>query len=377
VGIAAATLQKEALKVAVSHASLEKAVIELLDCNPVFDPSSSDAQAMLLQLATSTRDLDITLSAAEPDYVAGNLVLLCNAPSVHSLSLRPGRQQEHLGASHSWKQFSFLRSLHLTDVLLDASCVSALNCLKLLEVLQIGFTMGGHVHNFLTTPTTLPCLQQLDVESKYMPLPQQLQQAVSAAGSWQGGSCVNYTLLLNDNLLSLLHTPQLNSVYLENGLVTAQTFLQLQQRSPHLHSDGCNMAVLVDDLQLAAVAKSCPELLASGCCCFRSITHYGLTSAALTTRAGLTALCGAGTDASHNDDPLWGVTLDTTFLDTLAIPALADDSSVLVLAQHCTNLTKLQLHSTGRAIHQAEHPAHCCPSSLTEGVGAAGVHRPG
>jgi hypothetical protein len=360
-GDCCSNVSKEALKVAVSHESLEQAVIELLDCNPVFDPSSSDDQAMLLQLATSTRDLDITLSAAEPDYVAGNLVLLCNAPSVHSLSLRPGQQQEHLGASHSWKQFSFLRSLSLTDVLLDDSCIAALNCLTLLEVLQIGFTTGGHVHNFLTTPITLPCLQQLDVESKYMPLPQQLQQAVSAAGSWQGGSCVTYTLIYSDNLVSLLRTPQLNSVWLENGLVTAQTFLQLQQRSPNLHPDSCDMAVLVDDLQLAAVAKSCPELLASGRCCFWSITHYGLTSAALTTGAGLTALCGAGTDVSHNDDPLWGVTLDTTFLDNLALPALADDSSILVLAQHCTNLTKLQLHSTNRAftkqsiLHIAAH----------------------
>jgi hypothetical protein len=61
----------------------------------------------------------------------------------------------------------------------------------------------------------------------------------------------------------------------------------------------------------------------------------------------------------------------------LPIPVQADNSSILVLAQLCTNLTKLQLHSTSQAfpkqciLHIA---AHLPSLRVLELLGCAGLH---
>jgi hypothetical protein len=343
---------KAALGVAVGHATLQHATIQLTGCHPVFDRNNQDDQAMLLELATSDKDLHIHLEAADSgaDYVASNLMPLCNTPSVHSLSLHPGEQQEHLCTSHSWKHFSLLRSLRLTDVLLDDSCVAALNCMTLLEVLKLIFIKGPGLRKSLTRTIELPCLQEF-FAGNWRAGPNG-PHGVSDAASWQGSSSVTEKFFLAENLLRMLRTPQLHSISLEaDGVVTVQTFLQLQQRSPLLLPEQCDVAVLVEDTQLAAVAENCPWLLSSGRCRFKSITHYGLMSTALTTGPSIKELCGAGVGGNSKD----------YFLPTLAIPAMADDSSILVLAQHCTNLTKLQLHSTSNAftkqsiLHIAAH----------------------
>jgi hypothetical protein len=140
--------------------------------------------------------------------------------------------------------------------------------------------------------------------------------------------------------------------------------------------------MLVEDLQLAAVAKHCPQLLATGRCRFKGITHYGLMSTALTTGPSLKALCGSGTVPCHTFGGLEVVSKadadsQDDFLETSAISVLADDSSIFVLAQHCTNLTKLQLHSTSNAftkqsiLHIA---AHIPLLTVLELLGCRGLH---
>jgi hypothetical protein len=352
---------KDVLNFAVSLESLEDAHILLTDCHPVFDRNDEDDQALLLKLATSTKDLRIHLEAAdtEADYVASNLMLLCDTPSVYSLRLNAGEQQEHMCTSHSWRHFSLLHCLHLTDVLLDDSCVAALNCLTLLEEWALVFSKLNSLHKFLTLPIELPRLQELEVvletdEASTTSSGTWNLEEVSAAEAWQGSRLVTDMLLLADNLLSMLRTPLLAAVKLMDGVVTAHTFVQLQQRSPrlqlghpHTHSE---IVVLVEDTQLAAVAKHCPQLLANGSCRFKGITHYGLMSAAVTTGHSLTELCGA-----HS-----GYTKDA-FLPNLPIPVQGDDSSIMAVAQHCTNLTRLQLHSTTKVftkqsvVHIAAH----------------------
>jgi hypothetical protein len=240
-------------------------------------------QAILLQLTTSAKDLHIVLEAtdSEEDYVASNLMPLCNSPSVRGLILYAEQQQEHLCISHSWKRFSLLRSLDLTDVFLDDSCITALNCLTLLEALGIVIKSTNRVHKPLTRAIMLPLLRDLYVcVNDYMAADQDVHGADA--------------LLLPDNLLTLLRTPQLNSIFLDGSVVSAQTFLQLQLRSPLLELQECYLAMLVEDLQLAAVAKTCPQLLAAGRCGFGGITHNGIASTALTNGRSLTALCGAG-----------------------------------------------------------------------------------
>jgi hypothetical protein len=181
-------IAKAALDVAVRHATLQQSVITFADCYLVLDPSNLADHTTLLELATSTRDLHIILQAegSEQDYVARNLLLLCNAP-VHNMRLDPGPQQEHLRLSHSWRHFSFLKILHLTDVLLDDSCVTALNCLTLLKVLGFTTSPGKDLHHFLTNTIEFPRLQTLHVVlANSSELGVQLR--VSAAKSWQG-SC--------------------------------------------------------------------------------------------------------------------------------------------------------------------------------------------
>jgi hypothetical protein len=179
-------------------------------------------------------------------------------------------------------------------------------------------------------------------------------EQIGAAASWHSSCLVTSMLLHSDNLVAVLRAAQLRRCELDYGVVTAETFLQLQQRSPHLQLELRDAAMLVDDLQLAAVGKHCPQLLASGHCCFKSITHYGFMRAAVTTGPSLVGLCSAR-NACQGADP------DGSYPETTAVPVQADDSSILVLAQHCPNLTKLQLESTSQAftkqsiLHIAAH----------------------
>jgi hypothetical protein len=187
---------KEVLAVVVCHTSLERAAITLIGCHPAFDPNNLADQAILLQLTTSAKDLHIVLEAtdSEEDCVASNLMPLCNSPSVRGLILYAGQQQEHLCLSHSWKRFSLLRSLDLTDVLLDDSCITALNCLTLLEALGIVIKSTNRVRKPLTRAIMLPRLQDLYVC---------VNDYLAAEQGVLGADCI----FLPDNLLRLLRTP--------------------------------------------------------------------------------------------------------------------------------------------------------------------------
>jgi hypothetical protein len=136
-------------------------------------------------------------------------------------------------------------------------------------------------------------------------------------------------------------------------VVSAQTFLQLQHRSPLLELQECYLAMLVEDLQLAAVAKTCPQLLAAGRCGFDGITHNGITSTALTTGRSLTALCGAGIELVPVDE------FQDAFLDTIAMLVLADDSSIVVLTSPSCSSTVLTERSPSRASFTLLRTFHC------------------
>jgi hypothetical protein len=343
---------RAALQLTLSHEALDNATIHLSGCQPFSDPSNQDDQALLLELHTTAKDLCIELGVYDnsEDSIRG-LVRLCGLPSVRKLSLVEGPPQGPRCLWNAWGHFTLLRCLDLARVLLDDSCVAALNRLALLEELSLRF-IRQQLQKMLTQTIQLPCLQRFDAFLENSPAHQAdlHESVIGAAESWNGSCSVTDALLHCNNLLSMLRAPQLQRCALQYAVVTAQTFLQLQRRSPHLQLESCNLAVLVEDSQLEAVAKNCPQLLAAGRCRFRGITHYGLMSTAVNVGRSLTELCGASSDASS-----------PAFLPTLPIPVQADDSSILAVAQHCPNLTKLQLHSTSRAftkpsiLHIAAH----------------------
>jgi hypothetical protein len=330
----------DTLQQVMDHTSLQHATIYMNDCQPTFDPSDPDNQALLQQVAACSRDrVQIHLSTRE-GVDPSDLLALCSIPCIQSLDLSP-----HLGGSPSltdtWTHFALLQSLELNGCLLDDCCVTALNRLMLLRKVKLGLEHQDS-HQILTRHLTSPSLLEFVAELQYATAAGVDQQAtVDAHASWQLTGLFIDTLLLSENLTAALQAPLLRQCTLQGGLVPAQAFLQLQQRSPHLQLELCKVVLLVDDMQLAAVAKHCPQLLSSGSCVFRSITHYGLLSAATAAGSSLKELCGSAK------------TCDERFLvieHNHTIRVAAGDGSISTLAQKCTNLTKLQLiSSTGFA----------------------------
>jgi hypothetical protein len=73
------------------------------------------------------------------------------------------------------------------------------------------------------------------------------------------GSIFSSTLVQRTPGRAAAQPRQHRNITIPVGLVTAQTFLQLQHNSPHLQLEQCEVAALVEGLQLAAVAENCPQ----------------------------------------------------------------------------------------------------------------------
>jgi hypothetical protein len=332
---------KAVLKFSVNHMSLRHARILLICDQPAFDTSDASDRALLHQLESTCKDLSIMVQRGDDELESGarSLQALCRVIGVDSLTLFAGDGSPCL--RDTWTHFLLVQSLDLGGLLLDDHCVAALNRLTLLKHLELTCTEQSQ-HQLLSRDIHLPLLTDLRVNLDYTGHEGMQESVVSDPASWQGAGEVTDILQLSDNLACALHAPQLRQLSLNGGVVPAQAFLQLQRRSPHLQVELCRVVLLVDDMQLAAVAKHCPVLISTGSCIFRGITHYGLLSTATASGSSLKELCGSGKRDT------W-CTLQQVTEQCKPLPVQADDSSILVLAQRCTNLTKLQLHSTSNA----------------------------
>jgi hypothetical protein len=150
---------KQALELAASHEPLQHATIRLRGSHPFFDLGNQDDQATLLELATSTKDLQIhlqTTADADADYIDSNLLPLCSVPGVKAMCVDAGPQHAELPLSNSWWHFSLLQRTCLRGILLDDSCVGALNCLTALEELEVSLIQQPlHQGNRATLPASV------------------------------------------------------------------------------------------------------------------------------------------------------------------------------------------------------------------------------